>query len=74
MFFNAKLTFNLIYVFEINVRASAVLGYVGAGGIGSAISGNILYNYDRVGGTIIVMLLTILAVQILSNFLRGKLQ
>lgn len=64
----------LIYVFEINVRASAVLGYVGAGGIGSAISGNILYNYDRVGGTIIVMLLTILAVQILSNFLRGKLQ
>jgi len=64
----------LIYIFEINVRSSAVLGYVGAGGIGSAISGNILYNYDRVGGAIIVMIITILIVQVVSNYMRGKLQ
>jgi phosphonate transport system permease protein len=64
----------LIYIFEINIRSSAVLGYVGAGGIGSAISGNILYNYDRVGGAIIVMLITILVVQFFSIYLRGKLQ
>jgi len=64
----------LIYVFEINVRSSAILGYVGAGGIGSVIKDNILYNYDRVGGAIIVMLITILIVQFLSNYVRGKLQ
>ena len=64
----------LIYIFEINVRSSAILGYVGAGGIGSVIKDNILYNYDRVGGAIIVMLITILIVQFASNYVRGKLQ
>jgi len=64
----------LIYIFEINVRSSAILGYVGAGGIGSVIKDNVLYNYDRVGGAIIVMLITILIVQFTSNYVRGKLQ
>jgi len=64
----------LIYVFEMNVRASAILGYVGAGGIGTVIKDNILYNYDRVGASVIVMLVLILVVQFLSNFLRSKLQ
>ena len=64
----------LIYIFEINVRTSAVLGFVGAGGIGAVISDNILYNYDRVGATIILIFFVILFVQFLSNYVRGKLQ
>lgn len=64
----------LIYIFEINIRSSAILGYVGAGGIGSIIKDNVLYNYDRVGGAIIVMLATILIIQFTSNYIRGKLQ
>jgi phosphonate transport system permease protein len=64
----------LIYIFEINVRSSAILGYVGAGGIGSVIKDNILYNYDRVGAAIIYLFFAILIVQMLSNFVRGKLQ
>ncbi len=64
----------LIYTFEMNVRASAILGYVGAGGIGTVIKDNILYNYDRVGAAVIVMLLLILIVQFFSNYVRGKLQ
>ncbi len=64
----------LIYTFELNVRASAILGYVGAGGIGAVIKDNILYNYDRVGATVIVMLFLILIVQFFSNYVRGKLQ
>lgn len=64
----------LIYIFEINVRASAILGYVGAGGIGMIIKDNILYNYDRVGATLILMLVVILVVQFFSNYVRGKLQ
>jgi ABC-type phosphate/phosphonate transport system permease subunit len=51
-----------------------VLGYVGAGGIGAVIKNNILYNYDRVGATIIVMLVVILVVQFASNYIRRKLQ
>src|SRR3989339_505422 len=62
----------LIYIFEINVRASAILGYVGAGGIGSVIKDNVLYNYDRVGATLIVMLVVILVVQFFSDFLIGR--
>ena len=64
----------LIYIFEINIRASAILGYVGAGGIGSVIKDNVLYNYDRVGATIIVLLGFILLVQYLSTIIRRKLQ
>jgi phosphonate transport system permease protein len=63
-----------IYIFEINIRASAILGYVGAGGIGSEIKDNILYNYNRVGAIIILLLVMILVFQFLSNYLRSKLQ
>jgi phosphonate transport system permease protein len=64
----------LIYIFEINVRSSAILGYVGAGGIGSVIKDNVLYNYDRVGGAIILLFFAILIIQMFSNYARGKLQ
>jgi phosphonate transport system permease protein len=64
----------LIYIFEINVRSSAILGYVGAGGIGSIIKDNVLYNYDRVGAAIIYLFFAILVIQLFSNFVRGKLQ
>jgi phosphonate transport system permease protein len=64
----------MIYIFEINVRSSAILGYVGAGGIGSVIKDNILYNYDRVGAAIIYLFFAILIIQLLSNYVRGKLQ
>ncbi len=64
----------LIYIFEINVRASTILGYVGAGGIGTVIKDNILYNYDRVGASVLLMLVVILFVQMLSSFIRSKLQ
>lgn len=64
----------LIYIFEINIRASAILGYVGAGGIGSVIKDNILFNYDRVGATIIVLLVFIVLIQFLSTWIRRKLQ
>ncbi|MDY0214045.1 MAG: phosphate/phosphonate ABC transporter permease [Bacilli bacterium] len=64
----------MIYIFEINVRSSAVLGYVGAGGIGQVISDNVLYNYNKVGVAIIVMFLTVIAVQIFSNWARRKLK
>ena len=64
----------MIYIFEVNVRASAILGFVGAGGLGSVIKDNILYNYEIVGATVILMLALILLVQFFSSYVRGKLQ
>ncbi len=64
----------LIYIFEINVRASTVLGYVGAGGIGTVINGNMLYHYERVGAAIILLLIVVLALQVVGNYIRGRLQ
>lgn len=64
----------MIYIFEINVRASAILGYVGAGGIGQVISDNILYNYNRIGVAIITIFITVVIVQLFSNYARKKLK
>lgn len=64
----------MIYVFEINIRASAILGYIGAGGIGQIINDNAYINNNRVGVAIIVIFLTTLVVQLLSNIVRRKLK
>lgn len=64
----------MIYVFEINIRASAVLGYIGAGGIGQIINEYAYNNNNMVGVAIIVIFFTTLVVQIISNFLRRRLK
>lgn len=63
-----------LYSFEINVRAAAVLGYVGAGGIG-LISYNALsfYQYDRVLTIILYTFLVVLLIDLISNRIREKL-
>ena len=63
----------LIYIFELNIRASAILGFVGIVGIGLVISDNILYNYDRVGAAVLVLLVLILTIQFFSSYVRRKL-
>ena len=64
----------LFYIFELNIRASAILGFVGINGIGQAISVNNLYNYDRVGATVIVLFVFILILQLINTYIRGKLE
>lgn len=64
----------LIYVFEINIRASIILGYVGVECIGSAIYENVLFNYDRVGATVILLFFVIVIIQVFSSWARGKLE
>lgn len=66
---------NIIYVFEINVRASVVLGFVGAGGIGQLLSDAIdSTNYDKVGAILIPLFIVVVALQLLSSYLRRKVQ
>ena len=63
-----------LFRFEINVRASTILGFVGAGGIGEALSTNIQWRYgDEVTAIIVLLVSTIIALDYLSGWMRGKL-
>lgn len=60
-----------LYVFELNVRASVVLGFVGAGGIGTQIAVELArFNYDNLSALIVVLFVVVFAIDQLSAFLR----
>lgn len=64
----------VLYVLEVNVRASTVLGYVGAGGIGLELNTNLtLGRFREVGVVIVVMLVIVVAMDWASNKLRERL-
>jgi phosphonate transport system permease protein len=63
-----------LYNFEINLRASAILGLVGAGGIGSILNDQMsLRNYGNTSVILLVLLAVVIAVENLSRYLRGRL-
>jgi phosphonate transport system permease protein len=65
---------NTIYIFEINVRASVILGFVGAGGIGQMLADALeSTSYDKVGAILIPLFVIVVALQLLSNYLRRRL-
>jgi phosphonate transport system permease protein len=62
--------------FEINVRASAILGFVGAGGIGSELRVAISWGtgrYDAAAAIFILLFLAIVAIDQVSSHYRHKL-
>lgn len=62
------------YALEINVRASTVLGYVGAGGIGVILNSSLaLLRYERVSVIILSILLVVAVVDGLSEAVRRRL-
>ncbi len=61
---------------EINVRASAILGFVGAGGIGSELRRTIGWGKgsgDETAALFVLLLISILAIDQLSSYLRRRL-
>ncbi len=63
-----------LYGFEVNVRAAAVLGYVGAGGIGQVFEQNLSFRrFDRVGVIIIISFFVVLAIDLVSSSIRRRL-
>lgn len=63
-----------LYRFEINIRASAVLGVVGAGGIGFLVSQTIAFHrYALTGTALIVVVAVTIAVDTASGFLRRRI-
>lgn len=64
----------VLYAFEINVRASAVLGYIGAGGIGMFLQRSLsLYRYDQTGLIVLVIFAVVLVIDYVSNISREAL-
>lgn len=64
-----------IYVLDRNVRMAVVLGLVGAGGVGIALTTTLrLFEYNRASALILVVLATILAIDYLSAWLRAKVR
>lgn len=62
-----------LYNFEGNVRYAAILGYVGAGGVGILIKHNIgLREYSNLGAILLLVLITIVIIESISLFLRKK--
>jgi phosphonate transport system permease protein len=63
-----------LYAFEVNIRASLVLGYVGAGGVGVLLNTAMsLSQYDRVAVIIFVIFVVILLIDNLSENVRRRL-
>nr|WP_319247812.1 phosphonate ABC transporter, permease protein PhnE [uncultured Celeribacter sp.] len=62
--------------FEINIRASAILGFVGAGGIGYELKNAISWGqgrYDAAAAIFVLLFLTIVAVDQSSSYFRDLL-
>jgi phosphonate transport system permease protein len=63
-----------MYCFELNLRASAVLGFVGAGGIGAVIN---FYRgfgqWNRVWGVVLGFFVVVFVIERLSMALRRRL-
>jgi len=60
--------------FEINIRASTILGFVGAGGIGQELYLVINFNYyEEVSAIIMLIILTVVSIDLFSGYLRKNI-
>ncbi len=63
-----------LYIWEFNIRASTVLGIVGAGGLGQELKSGIdLLDFPRVFAILIIILVMVTLVDQTSAFLRKRL-
>jgi phosphonate transport system permease protein len=63
-----------LYRFEINIRASAILGAVGAGGIGFSLQQTIVFHrYELAGTAIIVVVVATIVVDTVSGWVRRRI-
>lgn len=64
-----------IYLLDINLRASTIIGIVGAGGIGGALFNAFhRYEYDTALAILVVIIAIVLVMEFISSKVRGRLQ
>lgn len=63
-----------LYIFELCIRASVILGLVGAGGVGRIIeTQRIFLRFDRITPIIVLILIAVIAIEQFSVWLRRKI-
>jgi phosphonate transport system permease protein len=63
-----------LYIFELNIRASVVIGFVGAGGIGRLLNERRnFFQWDQVMAIVIVIFVSVLLIEWLSIWARRRL-
>lgn len=64
-----------LYILDRNVRMAAVLGLVGAGGIGTALYDALrIFEYSRAAGLMLVILVSLLLIDWGTSWIRNKLR
>lgn len=65
----------VLYRFEVNLRSATVLGMVGAGGLGFELVSSLkLFRYQETATCIIVITVMVIAADLVSNWLRSRIQ
>lgn len=63
-----------LYRFEINIRASAILGVIGAGGVGGILQNTVVYRrWDKAGMTLLVVVGITLLIDWVSGMIRRRI-
>ena len=63
-----------LYIFELNIRASVVIGLVGAGGIGLLLNEQrSFFQWDRVMAIVIVIFVAVIIIEAISVLIRKRL-
>ncbi len=66
------ISYSLVY-FEHNVRNATILGYVGAGGVGFELQKYMgLFQYDKMMGTVIILVIAVTVIDRFSNYVRSR--
>lgn len=64
----------ILYNFEMNVRSAAILGYVGAGGIGLLLNEKLGWrSYPEVGMMLLVLILVVIIIESISREIRKRI-
>ena len=65
---------HMLYCWEVNVHSAAVLGLVGAGGIGSYVQDAIeSYKYANIGMALLVVIIITMAIDFTSAYIRARI-
>lgn len=65
---------NCLYCFELNVRNSSILGYVGAGGLGLLINERVgLRQYNDVGMILLTIFVVVMTIDLVNDYIRSKI-
>ncbi len=63
-----------LYIFELNIRASVVIGLVGAGGIGLLLNEQrSFFQFDRVMAIVIVIFVAVMLIELVSVTIRKRI-